>query len=301
MAGLGLVGYGLLSVPLARPMGEAAAAVNGLVVALGGALLWFLVRRGRAQLEGALAEREARLAQHAELAAAERQAMLGSLAAGVAHQINNPLSAVVNNLGFVQEELGRVTPVLPAGGPEDLLAATEEALEGAGRVSRIVRDLMAFAQPDRPEAPVDVERILDLSVEMAGPATRHRARVVKEYGGVPPARGDASRLGEVFLHLIVNAAQAIPPGQPEASEIRLGTRVEQGRILVSIRDTGTGMTSQVLQRAFEPFFTTRPVGSGVGLGLSTSRAAVRSLGGDIVAESEPGRGSVFTVSLLLAR
>ena len=234
----------------------------------------------------------------AHLAAAERLATVGTLVAGLAHEINNPLSYVVNNLEFVREELARLTPVLPGGAPDELAAAAGEALEGADRVRRIVRDLMAFSRPDQRPVPVDVERVLNLSVDMASAEIRHRARLVKEYGGVPAVSGDASRLSQVFLNLIVNAAQAIPPGQPERHEIRLTTRLEQDQILVSVRDTGEGMAPDVRRRCFEPFFTTRPVGSGMGLGLSTSLAIVRALGGDIVVESEPGRGSVFTVNLL---
>ncbi len=213
----------------------------------------------------------------------------------MAHEINNPLSSVISNLEFVLEELRRQSPRQRERGA--LEAAAGEALQGADRVSRIVRDLMAFSRPREEAGPVDVERVLDLSVNMAATQTRYRARLVKEYGRVPPASGDPSRLGQVFLNLLVNAAQAIPAGHPEDHEIRVTSRLEGDRIVVSIHDTGGGMTPEVRNRIFEPFFTTKPVGSGMGLGLSTSLAAVRAMGGDIVAESEPGGGSTFVVTL----
>jgi PAS domain S-box-containing protein len=233
----------------------------------------------------------------AQLAAAERLATVGTLAAGVAHEINNPLSSVISNLEFLIEGLRSPSQPVPPRPPQELAAAAGEALQGANRVCRIVHDLMAFSRPHEQPGPVDVERVLDLSVNMAATQTRYRARVVKDYGRVPPANGDAWRLGQVFLNLLVNAAQAVPAGHPEEHEIRVSTRLAGDRIAISVRDNGMGMTPEVRRRIFEPFFTTRPVGAGMGLGLSTSLAVVRGLGGDIEVESEPGRGSVFTVTL----
>jgi PAS domain S-box-containing protein len=231
-----------------------------------------------------------------QFAAAERLATVGTLAAGVAHEINNPLSSVISNLEFVLEEIRRLFASDPQPSAP-VMAAASEALQGADRVSAIIRDLMAFSHPRAEAGQVDVERALDLAVNMAVPEIRHHARVVKEYGRVPLARGDASRLGQVFLNVLVNAAQAIPTGRPDDHEIRIATRLQGDRIVVSVRDTGTGMPPEVLRRIFEPFYSTKPVGSGTGLGLYTSLAAVRAMGGDIAAESEPGGGSTFTIVL----
>lgn len=235
----------------------------------------------------------------AKLAASERWATVGTLATGVAHEINDPLASATHNLQYVLEELERRARPSAGGaaGDEELRVALEEALQGAERVRQVVRELMAFARPDQAAGPVDVERILEQALGFAGAQLHGRARLVKRYHRPPPVLGDATRLGQVFLHLILNAAQAIPPGAPERHEIRVETRAVDGAIVVKVRDTGAGMTAEVRRRIFDPFFTTRPSGSGMGLGLPTCMSIVRALGGDIAVESEPGRGSEFTVRL----
>jgi CheY-like chemotaxis protein len=144
---------------------------------------------------------------------------------------------------------------------------------------------------------VDVERVLESSLRMASNEIRHRARLVKDFSAVPPADGNEARLGQVFLNLIVNAAQAIPEGRAAENEIRIATRLEgEDRIVTEISDTGAGIPPDVLPRIFDPFFTTKPVGLGTGLGLAICRRIVLGLGGDIQVESVPGK-TTFRVTL----
>jgi len=149
---------------------------------------------------------------------------------------------------------------------------------------------------------VDVRLVLDSAVRLSWNEIRHRAKLVKSYGAVPPVDASESRLGQVFLNLIVNAAQAIPEGKADENEIRLVTTVgTDGDVVIEVHDTGHGMSPEVIERLFTPFFTTKPVGFGTGLGLSICHRIVSSLGGEITVESKPGRGSMFRVSLPAAR
>ncbi|MBN1209253.1 MAG: response regulator [Myxococcaceae bacterium] len=234
------------------------------------------------------------------LAHAEKMAAVGTLAAGVGHEINNPLAFIISNLHFAVEE------VRDAAGPErqderwaEVEQALREALQGADRVRRIVQDLKAFSrsQPQHPHR-VDLHQVLDMALSIADAEVRHRAQVVKIYGKVPNVLGDETRLGQVFLNLLVNAAQAIPEGHTQSNEIRIATRKdEQGQAVVEVSDTGTGIAPDVLPRIFEPFFTTKQVGVGTGLGLSICHSYLQSMGGDIRVRSELGRGTTFEVVL----
>ncbi len=231
------------------------------------------------------------------LALADRLASIGTLAAGVAHEINNPLSYILSNLRFLSSELA----ALEALEPERLAEArkvTDEALEGAERVRRIVLDLHTFARPSDEQGPVDVHRLLDLAINIASNHIRFRARLVKDYGQIPPVHGDEARLSQVAVNLLINAAQAIPEGRPEHNEIRVVTRADPaGRLVIEVHDSGCGIPPELRSRVFEPFFTTKPVGTGTGLGLSICLGIVTSLGGEITMESEVARGTVFRVTL----
>ncbi|HEX5744676.1 MAG TPA: ATP-binding protein [Archangium sp.] len=234
------------------------------------------------------------------LSLTERLATVGTLAAGVAHEINNPLTFVLGSLQLAARRLlspsGSGTEKLDA-----LLKYLADARVGAERIQNIVRDLGTFSHPDeRPPAPLDVRQVLELSVKMALGELRHRARLVREYGPVPDVLADGSRLGQVFLNLLVNAAQAIPEGHAADHEIRLRTWAEERTVCVEVRDTGQGIPPELLGRVFDPFFTTRAVGKGIGLGLSISHGLVTALGGELSVESEVGRGSVFRVRLPMA-
>ena len=225
--------------------------------------------------------------------ASERMAAVGTLAAGVAHEINNPLAVVIANVERVSGE-----PL-----PEELRAGLREARDCAERIRTIVRDLKLFSRAEEASfGPVDTESVLESTLRMAANEIRHRARLVRQYGKVPPALANESRLEQAFLNLLVNAAHAIPVGKAELNEIRVSTRLgERQDVIVEIADTGCGMPPEVRQRLFTPFFTTKPVGVGTGLGLSICHRIVTSLGGTIEVESEPGRGSVFRIHLPLAR
>jgi signal transduction histidine kinase len=174
----------------------------------------------------------------------------------------------------------------------------DEAVAGAERIRRIVQDLHAFSRPSERLGPVDVHRVLDLAINMASSQIRYRAMLVKDYAEVPLVQADESRLGQVALNLLVNAAQAIPDGRPKENEIRISTRKESGdRVAIEVRDTGCGVPPEIRRHMFEPFFTTKPIGTGTGLGLSICHGIVSSLGGEITIESEVGKGSTFRVVL----
>jgi PAS domain S-box-containing protein len=236
----------------------------------------------------------------ARVAACDRLASLGTLAAGLAHEVNNPLALVVASLTHALREVAGGPSSLDARRLEDLRVALEDAKEGAGRIAGIVRDLAALARPSRPGAsgPVDVNHAVEVVLRMARNELRHRCRVETALGKVPPVAGDESRIAQVLLHLVVNAAQAIPEGDASRNEIRIETGLEpDGRVRVEVADTGVGIPPESLGRVFEPFFTTRPGGSGAGLGLSVSQGIVASLGGEIRVESEVGKGTRFRILL----
>jgi PAS domain S-box-containing protein len=231
----------------------------------------------------------------ASLAIADRMVSVGTLAAGVAHEINNPLAVVVGNLDY----MARLLSVESEGAASQLSEPLNEARDAADRVRAIVRDLKLFSRPDEAKrGPVDVRRVLESSVRMAWNEIRHRARLVKLFAEVPHVEASEGRLGQVFLNLLVNAAQAIPEGSAESNQIGLATRVaEDGRVVVEVSDTGTGIPAENLPRLFEPFFTTKPIGIGTGLGLSICQRLVHQLGGEIQVVSTPGQGTRFRVLL----
>ncbi|HEX8908907.1 MAG TPA: PAS domain S-box protein, partial [Anaeromyxobacteraceae bacterium] len=232
-------------------------------------------------------------ALEAQLLFADRMSALGTLAAGVAHEINNPLAFVLSNLSYAIEELGRA-----GARPTEVTRALEEAREGAVRVKEIVRDLKTFSRPEeRPDEEVDLPSVLRSAMNLAQNEIRHRAQLQVDLQPVPPVLASAHRLGQVFLNLLINAAQAIPEGQADQNRIRVHCRsAGQGRVAVDISDTGSGIPPEHLARIFEPFFTTKPVGVGTGLGLSVCHGIVTALGGDIAVESRPG-ATTFRVTL----
>ena len=239
----------------------------------------------------------------ARLTLADRLASVGTLAAGIAHEINNPLAFVVSNLGFLSDEFRH--HLQPSAGrgvrPPDVAEWQEvlgEACEGAERVRQIVRQLKTFSRPDEERmTPVDLHAVLDSVVMMAANEIRHRARLRRDYGTVPQVMANEGRLCQVFLNLVVNAAQAIPEGSAHDHEVVLTTRLEGGRVVVEVRDTGSGIAPEVLGRIFDPFFTTKPVGVGTGLGLSICHGIITGMGGDISVDSTVGKGSAFRVLL----
>ena len=235
----------------------------------------------------------------------DRMAAIGILAAGVGHEINNPLAYVLANLEFVTGELEMLISELPAEAAirleariTDLSQALADTNHGAERVRAIVQDLRTFSRGDDDDlTSIDVRQILDSSLRMAAVTLRQRATVVKEYEEVPAVTASESRLGQVFLNLVVNAAQAMPESNPNANRIEIATRLDGEMVTITIADTGSGIPKDVLPRIFEPFFTTKPVGQGTGLGLSICRRILAQLGGDISVTSETGQGTRFVVSI----
>ena len=233
-----------------------------------------------------------------QLARADRMASIGTLAAGVAHEINNPLVYVTLGLELIERELSRAG----APGPEELQRMRgycKDAIEGAERVRTIVRDLRTFSwSGEAKAAPIEIEKVLESSINMAMSHIRQRAQVVRDYGELPALHADESRLGQVFLNLLVNAAQAIPEGAPDQHRIVLRTRAgAAGEAIVEVEDTGVGIEAWKQDRIFEPFWTDKPVGVGTGLGLSIVHGIVSGMGGEISVRSEPGKGSTFRVVL----
>ncbi|AKF04138.1 hybrid sensor histidine kinase/response regulator [Sandaracinus amylolyticus] len=257
-------------------------------------------------------DRELQQAQ-AQLQLGDRLTTMGLVAAGVAHEINNPMAYVMGNLDYVAEELegardaarergeGAVTLAPEVVG--ELLQALRASLGGADRVRQIVRDLKAFARADEaPATNVELPKIIDSALSMIRNEVRHHARVVKEYGATPLVVASEARLAQVFLNLVQNAAHAIPLGAADRHEIRIVTGTDaSGDAFVEVHDTGQGIAEEHLGRVFEPFFTTKSSGVGTGLGLSICRNIVAQLGGAIGVTSRVGEGTTFRVTLPAAR
>jgi CheY-like chemotaxis protein len=229
----------------------------------------------------------------------------------VAHEINNPLAAVMANLDYIADSLGRMssdemasmTPgTRDAWIREEIRVPLDDAVEAAQRVRFIVRDLKIFSRSpnDAERGPVNVETIMESSLRMAWNEIRHRANLVKRYGLVPEVEGNEARLGQVFLNLVVNAAQSLPTGQAEQNEIGVTTRIEGEHVVIEVSDTGVGIPPQILGRIFDAFFTTKAVGVGTGLGLAICQRIVTDMGGTLTVESELGKGTTFRVSVPIA-
>jgi PAS domain S-box-containing protein len=254
------------------------------------------------QVMAAVRDVTERRSMQTRLAFSDRLASVGTVAAGMAHEINNPLAFVLANLDLLAEGLREVEGGVPSERVQSMLELVGEAREGAERVRKIVRGMKIFTHMDekRPEL-VDLPRVLEVAVSMASSEVRHRARLVKDYQPTPLVLSDESRLVQVFINLLVNAAQALPEGQAASNEIRLVLRTEGSRAVAEVRDTGRGIPPEMRARIFDPFFTTKPVGVGVGLGLAICHGIVAELGGEISVESEVNVGTTFRVVLPAAR
>ncbi len=260
------------------------------------------------------------VSERAEMAAnllhADRLAAVGTLAAGVAHEINNPLAYAMGNLDMMARRLPEIIAQLQGvavdvgHGTGDVLRALADELEdsarmlavareGAARVRTIVLDLRRFSRADEAlVGAVDVHEVLEYSIGIAGNEIRHRARISRQYGAVPEVAINESRLGQVFLNVLVNAAQAIPEGHAGDNEIRVRTASDvRGRVVIEIIDTGVGIPPHLVGRVFDPFLTTKPVGEGTGLGLFVSRSIIKVAGGDITVASEVGHGTTVRITL----
>jgi PAS domain S-box-containing protein len=283
---------------------------EGRIMLPSGEVRWFQAQSrpvrsddGTIVWDGVMLDMSERKDLQARLMLSDRMASIGTLAAGVAHEINNPLTYVLANLHILGKRAEKATADTD-GVARNLLCSTDtvqllrETAEGARRVRDIARDLKTFSRSSDEVSPVDVRQVLDSSVRMAINEIRHRARLERNYMETPSVLANSSRLGQVFLNLIVNAAQAIPDGAAENNLIRLGTTTGgDGHAEISVTDTGTGIPSELLERIFEPFVTMKPVGVGTGLGLYICRDIIHHLGGVIEVESVPGKGSTFRVRL----
>ena len=240
-------------------------------------------------------------ATQSHLMTSDRMASVGLLAAGVAHEINNPLASVLTNLEVARKETLPRARVGEAAALNELAEILSDAREAAERVRRIVSDLKIFSRHEEVhDVASDVHTVLESTLRMANNEIRHRATLVKELHPVDLVEGSESRLGQVFLNLIVNAAQAIPEGNASAHRLTVKTHQEGERVHVAVSDTGVGMGPDALRRLFLPFYTTKGPGAGTGLGLAISHSIIRSLGGEIKVESEVDRGTTFTVILKVA-
>ncbi|HEX8822992.1 MAG TPA: ATP-binding protein, partial [Archangium sp.] len=236
-----------------------------------------------------------------KLRASERMASLGTLSAGMAHEVNNPIAFVLSNLGFIHDELHALVGTdekLEGARWREVVEALRESRAGCQRIRDIVRDLKTFSRgDDESRGPVNLHALLDSCANIARGEIRHRARLVKDYGVLPPVHGNESRLGQLFLNLIVNAAQAIPEADEKSHEIRITTTHEGEWVVVAVKDSGIGIPPENRARLFDPFFTTKPIGEGTGLGLSICHGIIVGMGGRVEVESEVGQGSTFRVFL----
>jgi PAS domain S-box-containing protein len=240
------------------------------------------------------------------LAISERLASIGTMAAGMAHEINNPLTAVTANVALAIEAAAAMRATLPPQGGaavatlDELRAALADAERGADRVRRIVEELKRFARVEDASrrSVVALPDMLDMTVKLIENQLRHNARVVRAYGPVPPVEANEGQLTQVFLNLLVNGAQAVGDGPVGDHEVRITTRTDDaGRAVVEVSDTGRGLAAADLPRLFDPFLSTTTIGAGTGLGLALCHNVVTSLGGEIAVESEVGRGTTFRVTL----
>jgi len=261
---------------------------------------------------------------HNQLLQSEKLASIGQLAAGVAHEINNPIGFVNSNLGTMKKYVGQLFEVLDAYSAaeaglspearqrietakaaadldflrEDVVDLIGESIDGAARVRRIVQDLRDFSRPGDSEwKSVDLHTCIDSTLNVVWNEIKYKAEVVRDYGQLPPVECLPFQINQVFLNLFVNAAQAIP----ERGTITIRTFTDGDQAAVAVADTGTGMTPEVRDRIFDPFFTTKPIGKGTGLGLSVAYGIVEKHGGRIDVDTAPGAGTTFTVRLPVRR
>jgi len=232
----------------------------------------------------------------ASLAFADRMASVGTLAAGVAHEINNPLAFVLLGL---EQTIRKLAQPISLDEQRPLANLLTDVLTGAERIRDIVRDLRAFSRADDESVgPVDLRSVVEYAARMAGVEVRHRARLDVDVPELPAVRGNVTRLGQVFLNLLVNAAQAIEPGAADRNVIRVSAVARSHEEVVTVSDTGLGIPPDMLGRIFEPFVTTKTAGTG--LGLAICHGIVTRLGGSITVQSVPGQGTSFSVALPLA-
>ena len=244
---------------------------------------------------------------------ADRLASLGTMASGIAHEINNPLAYVLANVEYTREELEVIgaalgetaeTVRLPQGSTiseklHALMESLQEATDGAKRVKNIVGDLRSFTLVKQAaRIPFRLEDAVDRAVRISRSKAKLRAQMIVDIAPMPEVIGDESRLTQVLVNLIGNAVDAIPVGAPKDHEVRISAQIEpDGRIALITRDTGIGMSADVLRRAFDPFFTTKVQGTGMGLGLAICHRMVTDMGGELIPASTVDQGTTMTILL----
>jgi signal transduction histidine kinase len=239
---------------------------------------------------------ERRVAEAERAALTERLASLGRLTATVGHEINNPLAYALGNVSLLLDDLDPNLGTFRCP-PKDLSEMLQTIQNGLFRISVIVRDLQILSRPEDDVSEVNLQTLIDHSIQVAMNEIRHRARIARRYGAIPLVPGSAARLSQMFLNLIVNAAQAIPEGRISDNEITVSIASQPGAVSIEISDTGVGIAEEHLARIFEPFFTTKAIGSGTGLGLSICQGIVAAHRGTISVRSGLGRGTTVTVVL----
>ncbi|HEY8211507.1 MAG TPA: HAMP domain-containing sensor histidine kinase [Myxococcaceae bacterium] len=262
-----------------------------------------IVHRKRMQDELLASQRRhLEASMEAQFLRASRMASLGTLTEGVAHELRNPLAYLTSNLETVRTALSGPRPPRPEEmkGVHDAL---KESIEGAERIETIVKAIRVFSPRPSEEAEelVDVRTVVATALEGVRGLLRTRAVLSSRFEGEPTVRGNTGRLGQVLIHLLVNAAEAIPEGRPERNVVTVTSRTYLERVLIEVSDTGAGIRPDILQQIFEPFFTTKPSHTGTGLGLFVSKGIVTGLGGSLTVRTEPGKGSTFTIDLPSAR
>ncbi|MGZ3460810.1 MAG: sensor histidine kinase, partial [Archangium sp.] len=239
----------------------------------------------------------------AQLIQADRLSALGSLAAAVGHEMNNPLAFMLANLSYAREELERLGESLRDKGEavtremDEVLEALSETALGALRIKHIVQDLRTLSRkpPEHP-ALVGVQPVLENALKLIRGELHHRARLERDFHETPAVDADEARLSQLFLNLLLNAVQSMDPADAARNVLRVAAYTgEEGEVVVEVQDTGKGLPPEALSRIFEPFVAARP--GSTGLGLSVSHAIVTSLGGTLRAESREGRGTLLTVTL----
>jgi PAS domain S-box-containing protein len=235
-----------------------------------------------------------------EIAEADRLSAMGTLTAGIAHEVNNPLAYVLLNLQYLLRQIDKYDGSDAT--TAKLIERLGEAQHGARRVAGIVADLRTLAHTDeRSIGPISVESALRAAIRIASSTFKDRAQLVEQYRPTPPVEANASKLEQVFVNLLVNAGQALPEGAPEKHQITARLFTEGGRVVATVTDTGRGIPADSLRRIFDPFFTTKPRGLGTGLGLPISYQIINALGGDLTVESVVGVGTTFRVALPMSQ
>jgi signal transduction histidine kinase/FixJ family two-component response regulator len=243
---------------------------------------------------------ERKLAAHRAVVT-ERMTSVGQLVASVAHEINNPLAYIAGNVETVIDSLSEPPEQADehSMSRDELVEALDDARIGVDRIKVIVRDLRALSRvDDETREEIDLRSVIETSLQMANNELRHRARIVRDLQKTPNISANSVRLGQVFLNLLVNAAHAIPDGRASENSVYVSTSTTpDGDARIEIRDTGSGIAPEYLERIYDPFFTTKPVGTGTGLGLSICKGIVDKLGGTIDVDSTVGVGTTFVVEL----